>query len=559
MRRLLVIGLDGFETTIAERLLRESRMPKLAAVMGRAASTELDHGAAKRTGLAWEHFATGLSPQGAKRWSAVTFDPRSYRCCQQPTKLPPFPARLGLETVVFDAPYFDLSKADNVRGLVSWGAHDPGTEQRAHPTQLVEEVRRRFGGYPAESWIYGYTWASRSRTRAMGDALVAATRQRAAITRWLLAERFADWSLGIVVVSELHSAVEALWHGLDETHPLHGMPSAAPARRGLEAVYEAVDALIGDLTESFPNASHLIFSMHGMGPNHSDVASMALLAEFLFRRSFGRPRMRQTSDDPCRLLEVAEEQSWSAHVKAQMLEPMPARGGANRLLTRLSGGVRRRARGLMNRVRNGQAAEDAAAIGWMPTSWYAPWWPQMAAFALPSYYDGQIRLNVRGREGCGIVAPAEYDAVCRDVAAALCACTDPRTGQSVVREVIRTHPGDPMAVSETEADMIILWQGSPLALQPPGADPIGPLAYRRPGGHTGGHGLSLWLGADFSPGTHGVHSAFDVVPTLIDYLTGSSDPACDGQSFLAEIARDRVQKREVPARAAKMMARAVQA
>ena len=541
-RRLLVIGLDGFETTIAERLMLEGRMPKLAEVIGRAASVELDHGPAKRIGLAWEHFATGLSPEGARRWSAVTFDPRKYRCWQQVTTLPPFPARLGLETVVFDPPYFDLSQAENVHGLVSWGAHDPGTPQRTHPASLVEEIRNRFGEYPARRWIYGYTWASASRTRAMGDALVEATRQRAEITRWLLGERFPDWSLGIVVVSELHSAVEALWHGLDETHPLHGLPSAAPARRGLEAVYELVDALIGLLTESFPNSSHLIFSMHGMGPNESDVPSMALLAEFLFRRSFVRPLMRQTAEDPRCLLEVDEEQSWSAHVSAQMLERAPEQVRGNGLLARLPRRVRRKASAVMNWLRRADSAAAAAAISWMPASWYAPYWPQMPAFAIPSFYDGRIRLNIRGREAWGMVAPTKYDAVCQEIAEELRACTDPRTAQSVVRDVIYTHPGEPMAVKETEADMIVLWQGSPLAFQPPGSDPIGPLAYRRTGGHTGGHGLSLWLGSEFSPGKYGPHSAFDVVPTLIDYLTGDTDPACDGRSFLPEIAPHRVRR-----------------
>ena len=531
-RRLLVIGLDGFETTIADALIREGRMPNLEKLMGNAARVNLEHGPAKRTGLAWEHFSTGLTPESAQRWSAVTFDAQRYRCWQTPTRLPPFPSKLDVKTVIFDAPYFDLGQAQDVEGMVSWGAHDPGTPQRAHPDSLAAEIQTRFGIYPAEPWIYGYTWASPSRTRLMSDALVEATHSRAEISQWLLRDRFPEWSLGIVVVSELHSAVEALWHGIDEAHPLHALPSARPARRGLEAVYAAVDGLIGRLVESFPESSHLVFSMHGMGPNEADVAAMALLPEFLYRRHFGRPRLRTNADERGALVGIGEDESWTAHVRSQWIqEPPKPRKRDSRLLRSFVQPVRQ----LIQRIRRAGSGANADSLAWMPAAWYAPYWPTMSAFALPAFYDGQIRLNVHGREARGVVVPDHYDSVCQAIASELTACTDPRTSRSVVREVVFTHPGDPSGVTETEADMIIVWQDAPTAFQSSGSETIGPLAYRRPGGHTGGYGLSLWSGSDFSAGERSVHSAFDVVPTIVEYLTVNSQCTCDGRSFLAEI------------------------
>ena len=68
----------------------------------------------------------------------------------------------------------------------------------------------------------------------MGDALVRAVDVRAAVGSWLLAERLPEWDLALVVVSELHSALEGLWHGVDPSHPLHALPSAGPARDGVE-------------------------------------------------------------------------------------------------------------------------------------------------------------------------------------------------------------------------------------------------------------------------------------------------------------------------------------
>jgi predicted AlkP superfamily phosphohydrolase/phosphomutase len=53
----------------------------------------------------------------------------------------------------------------------------------------------------------------------------------------------------------------------------------------------------------------------------------------------------------------------------------------------------------------------------------------MRAFAVPSYYDGQIRLNLRGRERDGLVEPSRYEATCREIEALLRECRNPLTGE----------------------------------------------------------------------------------------------------------------------------------
>ena len=46
---------------------------------------------------------------------------------------------------------------------------------------------------------------------------------------------------------------------------------------------------------------------------------------------------------------------------------------------------------------------------------HGPRWPTMRAFALPSFYDGRVRVNVRGRAGGGLVGPEDYAAVLDEV------------------------------------------------------------------------------------------------------------------------------------------------
>lgn len=536
-KKLLVIGLDGYEAGVADRMMREGKLPALAALTRRSAQVNLDHGAAKRTGLAWEHFSTGLAPDAAERWSAVHFDPATYRCVQKGTAQRPFPAGLAAKTVVFDPPYFDLARAPEVRGIVAWGAHDPGTKLTGNPAGLIAEARERGGDYPADPWTYGFTWPSAARSERMGDALIAAVKHRERTARWLLQERATDWDLAIVVVSELHSALEALWHGMDEGHPLHGHASAAAARRGVEGVYEAVDDFVESLVRSCPDVAVLAFSMHGMGPNESDVASMALLAELMYRRQFGEELLRASQGASEIAAGVpglgAEDHDWAKHVRACFSGSFEAperspRASAKHVLGRLL------PEPLKRKLRAGPTSHS---LDWMPAAWYSRYWRDMDAFALPSFYDGQIRVNLRGREADGRVALADYDATLQSIEDTIRACVDPRTGRSVVREIVRTHRGDPLGLGPTEADLIVVWEGASLAFAHPELGTLGPLPYRRTGGHTGPHGIALLSGSGIAPGFYGERSAFDVVPTILEHIAASADRKLSGASFLSLVTR----------------------
>src|SRR5579872_1606240 len=257
-RRLLVIGLDGFDPGLADRFVSQGALPNFARFRERGARYELDHGRDRNSGLAWEHFSTGRAPRDGGRWSAVTFNPKTYAARQEGTSARPFMADLPVRAVVFDVPYCDISQAPRVQGVTAWGAHDPGVDAASRPGGIREEMERLFGPYPATEWIYGFCWPSADKARAAGDALEAAVQVRARASRWLLAERLPDWDLAVVVVSESHSAVEPLWHGVDSGHPLHGIESAAPAASGLLKVYRAIDSLIGNLREAFPDAIVLL-------------------------------------------------------------------------------------------------------------------------------------------------------------------------------------------------------------------------------------------------------------------------------------------------------------
>jgi len=521
---ILMIGLDGFELEIANRLLGEGRLPALARLKEGGATILLDHGEAKRTGLAWEHISTGLAPDAAGRWGAIDFNPRTYRAAQAPTRLTPVFEGLDLTTVAFDVPCFDLAKAKGVRGSSNWGAHDPGVARSSRPASLAGEIEARFGAYAATPWIYGFVWHSVEQTEKIGADLVRAVDVRSQATQWLFSDRLPDWDIAVTVVSEYHSAVEALWHGVDPAHPLYSQPSSGPARRGLEAVYEAGDRMLGDLMERFPEARLVAFSPHGMGPNKADVPSMLLLPELLFRDTFGRPFFREPdwrrSPDGVPLLEP--DGSWHEQISGGF----PGAVGPLKRWGRRIGGLLRRLGGFQ--------AVHSGALDWMPAARYKEFWRQMPAFALPAYYDGRIRINLIGRERHGLVAADGYDEICDHIENLVRECRDAITGEPISATFIRPG-GDKFALDPSEADLVIVWDGAPLGLIHPRLGQIGPIPYRRTGGHTGGHGVAYFSD---SAGLDNVSqmSAFDLVPTVLEMAGHRPVQGISGRSVLQGLA-----------------------
>src|SRR5277367_963750 len=101
-QKVLAIGLDGFEVSLAERYMAEGEMPALAALRNRSARFLLDEGPSRHAGVPWEHVVSGLLPHEAGRWGPVEFDPASYTAWQDGVQCAPWWDGTDLRVVVFD-------------------------------------------------------------------------------------------------------------------------------------------------------------------------------------------------------------------------------------------------------------------------------------------------------------------------------------------------------------------------------------------------------------------------------------------------------------------------
>ena len=101
--------------------------------------------------------------------------------------------------------------------------------------------------------------------------------------------------------------------------------------------------------------------------------------------------------------------------------------------------------------------------------------------------------------------PGQYETVCREIAELISDCRNLQNGDRVVREVyIPKKRFD--AVGPSEADLYIIWEGAPLGLKSSQLGTIGPIPYRRTGGHTGQYGFVSIASEDLPSGQFGVAS-----------------------------------------------------
>ena len=288
--RVLAIGLDGFELSYASSssVKAGSRSSRRGSEQDARSAPRARRGDPHRPGMGALLVGSLTRGRGPARGGRVRRRPATPHGPRARASSRSSRAR-HRRRVVFDAPYADLSLTPDDARRRRVGPHDPGLSGSAsNPPELLGELVARVGAYPSTEWMYLSPWPSVDATRTMGDGARRRDRGPGPRRRWLFSERLPDWELGIVVVSELHSAAEAFWHGVDPDHPLHDHASAPAAADALRDVYEAIDRFVGELVDATDADTVVLFSMGGMGANHSDVPSMVLLPELVSRWATGR-------------------------------------------------------------------------------------------------------------------------------------------------------------------------------------------------------------------------------------------------------------------------------
>ncbi|MGE3741340.1 MAG: alkaline phosphatase family protein [Geminicoccaceae bacterium] len=488
-------------------------MPNLRALRDRGASLALQSTADLSSGSIWPTVTTGTMPERhGQFFTHMQLEPGSYAIGKRyadDVPLPPFWDALeaaGLTTALIDVPQTRPRAGFRGVHVVGWGGEYPGWRTSSEPPELMAEIHGRFGTHPLlDDWRVAAAPRDDAECRRLCDDLRTGAATKAELSRWLFGR--GPFDLFLTVFSETHWALHTLWHLIDPTHPRHDPQLAARHGGILREVVTGIDTLIGELAAARPESTVLVFSLSGMGPNYGGAH---LLPAILERLGLGPVNAAACDQSPAR-------RPWGRQVVAGVRRAVPIE--------------------VLDRIKRlvPSPVWDTATRRLFHAG---AGWRRSRAFALPNDAPGAVRINLRGREPSGLVAPgAERDALLAQIEAALRELVLVDTGQPAVRDVRRL----PLTATTASGlpDLVVSWaEGYPV--EAVRSARIGELREASPELRTGAHrneGVLIAAGpAIAARGRTERGRIVDLAPTIVALSGAEPPPALDGE-VLAQLLR----------------------
>lgn len=545
-RPIIAIGLDAADPSLIEAWMSQGHLKNMQNLRNQGAYARLKTFEHYRAETPWTTFLTGCSPKQTGYWAPLKYNSDNYSVKEvNAYSFAEFKPFYALDTskrvAIVDMPHVRLCEDVNGIQILAWGAHSPQAPSGSKPSHLLQELTDKYGAHPVLRKD-GADTLDLEALKQLKENLKTGIARRAEICKDILQRE--PWNLFLTVFGETHAVGHYFWHFSQPDHPLYeSFASKFPTDPMLE-VFEAIDEAIGDIVAHAPgNAQILVFAAHGMGSNVMDLPSLLYLSEFLYRFNFpGKvglaPGTVGTDPGPVIADEASARQGWARTVWNLKHESNPIK----RFLKK---NMPRRIAHKLENYFDSPENSDLVSPYWLKEhgvdqpfqapNWYRYLWPKMKAFALPSFSEGYIRINVQGRDAQGIVPPSEYDALCTEITEKLYQLKDARTGRPMVKNIVRTRESaldhDPKL---PDADLVVIWQEESVAdvVDSPDFGRIGPVPFLRTGSHRSdgfliAKGEGIEANTTLAPG----HS-LDLAPTIVNLMGSPMPDYFEGQSLL---------------------------
>jgi predicted AlkP superfamily phosphohydrolase/phosphomutase len=430
---LVILGLDVGDADAIERWAGEGHLPTIAGLMergvwGRTGGPELvcEYGA----GLT---LFSGVSRRDHGHYYFRELVPGSYEIRQvhpPVDRAAPFWSHLrqrGDRVLVADVP--DLRPVSGLPGvqLANWATHHGfRLPPEAEPPEALETARRFLGPRVP---VHSSPDSKLEDDLRFHRMLLESIGRTGALYRELLSG--GSFDLAVLFFSETHNATHQFWNYRPEG--VGAYPETHPLRNGIRDAYAAVDAEMAQLLQIAPEeANVVVLSLYGM----RDESPVSTLIES-FLEALGYHVLGAPSDGGTR-----GRRSWDPVELARRLVPDSLRYAISRRLPE----------GMQDRLLASHLRDSTD-------------WSRTTAFAIPALYTSFVRINLRGREPRGIVAPgAEYEALLARLEADLALLVDADTGASAVRRVDRTTELFGGGPPEALPDLFVEWEPGPRML-----------------------------------------------------------------------------------------------
>ncbi len=392
--KVVMIGLDAADIDYIESHLSE--LPNLARILDRGRYRRIGSTADVMSASVWSTFYTGTMPGEHGYYFPMQWDPADMKLKRVSADwlyCEPFwyeLSRAGVNVTSFDVQTEFAGQIANGLEVVNWGAQSFDAFY-CSDKDMGRAIRARFGRHPMGPDIP--VRKGLRRLERIEKDLLEGVALRGELARWLLRET--RWDLFIAVFTECHRGGHNLWPDPE------GNGSEVPAD-GLLSLYKATDDEVGRLIDcvDLRDTSVIVFSLHGMGPNSSQMHLLPRIMDKVNQAFAGTAGSEVPSPGLMRVLR-------------ERLPPVVQESVARAVPERVRDWVTTRAFGDSRRQRN------------------------EPGFVLPSGTEGSLRYNLEGREHPGVIAPDtelhhRYKKHVRD---SLLSFRHPDNGQPAVRDV----------------------------------------------------------------------------------------------------------------------------
>lgn len=471
--QVIVIGLDAAEPWVIDHYIKQGRMPVLERMRKQGAYGLVQNSEIYKAEAAFTTFMTGVRPQVTGYWGRIRYDADNLDVSE--------PAWVGdsggtyefddypmfwevsddYKVCAFDLPQAGLSKNKNGIEVVAWGAHSPRRGRGSKPDALYDEILAAYGPHPALNRDNNNIYVDEEAIQLMQELEIGVDRRTRIVLDLLKRE---PWDLFLTTFGEVHAVGHQYWHHAFD-HPLRELMKE-DGRDEIGILFEQIDASIGRIEDAAgPDATLCVYSVHGMKGNSADLCSGGFLAEMLYRWTFNEPAL---ASQPTGTPPPPPHLHYPRHMKDEIWDAVTPEGRK-----RLTSPRDQEAMGM--------------SLNWQPTNWYKSAWKDMRAFCLPAYADGCVRINVKGRDKGGLVAPEDFNAVCDEVIKMVMSWRCARTGRGLVDDVIRIRTdalaNDPALPG---SDLVIRWSEAGVTdiIESDEYGQMGPVPFFRTGSHT---------------------------------------------------------------------------
>ena len=433
-KRLLFLGLDAADADLIDQWCREGVLPNISRMKAQGTSCRMRTTAEIFHVSAWPSIFTGTEPDQHGLYHAYVTPPGHQGVLRPTPDQSPFPFlwRLisdhGKRSVIMDAfltcPLHDFNGAQ----IVDWGTWSWFWEPTMIPGSLKQEMKRKFGSYPSDDHskvgITPVTDIAGFRRR-----LLAAVAKKTQIVKWLIDRE--DWDLFLVVFSESHPAGHYFWHLHDLSYLTHPEGGAGALAHALRDVYVALDDAVGALLGSVDsNTTVFLVSGDGMGPNYS---GSHLLPQMLVRMGALSTSAADVGEKPGAAVTTGQRDLLRT---VRNLVPQPIRIAISHAFL-------------------SRHTQERLALRWK-TAGIA--WPATRAFVIENANEGYVRINLKGREPQGSVAPGqEYEELCKELYHAATTAVNPANGKRCARAVYKTDDICDGPFRSHLPDVVIAW------------------------------------------------------------------------------------------------------